>query len=138
MRAVLDTNVFVSMLISRRDTEAWLTYLWKNRYFEVVVSQTLLDELMDVLNRSHVTAKIDLHRRIALFQRFRHRAFWTPGSLDTAGTMPDPNDDFLVSAALETKASFIVTWDKALLEQGEARGVQIVTPNAFISTIIRG
>lgn len=52
--------------------------------------------------------------------------------------MPDPNDDFLVSAALETKASFIVTWDKALLEQGEARGVQIVTPNAFISTIIRG
>jgi hypothetical protein len=136
MKAVLDTNVYVSMLLSPRGAGAWLMALWREQKFEIVFSSDLYDELIAVLNRPEIAPRIDLQRKIALLRRLRYDALWTSSTVDTSGMLPDPNDDFLLSAALEVDAAFIVTWDTTLLAVGNCRGVQIATPDQFISLIV--
>ncbi len=42
-----------------------------------------------------------------------------------------------MSAALEAEAEFIVTWDSLLLDQKNCQGVKILSPDQFISLVIR-
>ncbi len=111
--------------------------LWGDRRIEGVISPDQFTELIDVVNRPQVAPRVEFQRKIALLRRLHHDAIWTPGQLDAKGLLPDPEDDFLMSAALEAGAAFIVTWDTPLLEQRNCRGVQMITPDQFISIIVR-
>ncbi len=137
MRAVIDTNVYVSMLLSQRGASAWLLALWSERRFEIVISPELFAELVEVLNRGDISSHVDRQRNLALFRRLRYDAIWTAGMVIASGELPDPGDDFLLSAALEAEAEFIVTWDASLLEHGSSQGIQIISPDHFISLIVR-
>ena len=137
MKAVIDTSVYVSMLLSPRGSGAWLMALWSDGRYEVIVSPDLFAELVQVLNRPEIKARVDPQRKFALFRRLRQDAIWTTGAVDTSGLLTDPGDDFLMSAALEENAGFLVTWDGQLIEQKVCQGVQIVSPDQFISYLIR-
>lgn len=136
MRAVIDTVVYVSYLFSHRGAGHWLMSLWRQRRFDVIISDDLHAELVEVLERPEAKPKIvDPQRRIALLRRLRQEAIWTPGLVDAAGATADPDDDMLASAALEADAEFIVTWDKELLNQASYQGVSFVTPDEFIAIV---
>jgi len=137
MNVVIDTNIYGSFLLSPRGGGAWLMYLWNERKLEVVISPDLFKELVEVLNRPEIGSEVDSHRKLALFRRLRYDAIWAAGEMATQGCLPDPDDEILVSAALETQAEFILSWDTALLKQAECQGVRIVTPDQFISLVIR-
>lgn len=137
MNIVVDTNVYVSYLLSPRGGGSWLLYLWGERKFDIVISPDLFSELVEVLNRPEIGSKVEQQRKLALFRRLRYDAIWTAGEWEAQGSLPDPEDEILVSAALETKAEFILSWDTALLNQGESRGVRIISPDQFISLVIR-
>ncbi len=110
--------------------------LWRQRRFDVIISDDLHAELVEVLERPEAKPKIvDPQRRIALLRRLRQEAIWTPGLVDAAGATADPDDDMLASAALEADAEFIVTWDKELLNQASYQGVSFVTPDEFIAIV---
>ena len=47
----------------------------------------------------------------------------------------DPNDDFLIEAALAGNAGFLVTGDKALLSLIKFRSISILEPAAFIASV---
>ncbi len=111
--------------------------LWREQRFQVIMSVDLLVELTEILQRPHIASRLDTTRQITLLSRLRHGAIWTPGTLDTSGATPDPDDDKLVSAALETGAEYIITWDSALLVQGAYNNIRIVTPEQFISIVVR-
>jgi putative PIN family toxin of toxin-antitoxin system len=137
VKAVIDACVFVSYLITPRGVGAWLLTLWSEHQFEVVTSKALYAELEKALADPDVTPRIDLYQRNALLRRLRQDADWTPGELDAKGATSDPGDDKLVSAALETGAIFVVTWDSILLDQGRYQDVRFVTPDDFISVVVR-
>ncbi|OGO62687.1 MAG: hypothetical protein A2Z45_00590 [Chloroflexi bacterium RBG_19FT_COMBO_55_16] len=111
--------------------------LWSERKFEIIISPELFAELVEVLNRHNISPHVDGQRKLALFRRLRFDAIWTAGTVIASGELPDPGDDFLLTAALEAEAEFIVTWDARLLEHGGSRGVQIISPDQFISLIVR-
>ena len=135
MKAVLDTNVFVSILIAPRGAGAWLMALWKDRQFDIVISHALFDELAEVLQRPKVARYVDNQRKLALFCRLQYDAIWTGDSIDASGALPDPEDEFLIAAALEAEAGWLVTWDKTLLAVKTFRLVQIVSPDHFIPVV---
>ena len=112
--------------------------LWKERKYSLVISPELFEELVEVLKRPEIAHRIETQRKVALFRRLRYDAIWTGGSVDASGSMPDPNDDILIEAALEANAGWIVTWDKQLLEIKRSTHVQIVNPDQFISIVVRG
>ena len=135
MRAVLDTNVLVSLLLRSGGVGAWLLSLWAAGRYEVVISQVIMDELLEILDRPHIAPRIKTDRRLALLRRLRQRAVWTLGAINIAGATPDPDDDMLVSTAMEGEATFIVTWDKALLNFGQYQDIRFVTPQEFITIL---
>jgi putative PIN family toxin of toxin-antitoxin system len=136
MRAVIDTSVYVSMLLSSRGTGTWLMALWKEERFKNVVSPALLDELVEVIDRPAVRKRLDPSRSLALLRRLRDDAIWVKGTTLAAG-LNDPQDNFLLSAALESQAEFIVTWDQVLLDQKTCQGVRIVNPDQFTSLVVQ-
>ena len=111
--------------------------LWSERKFEIIISPELFAELVEVLSRADISPHIDGQRKLALFRRLRYDAIWTAGRVVASGELPDPGDNFLLSAALEAEAEFIVTWDACLLEHGRSRGTQIISPDQLISYIVR-
>jgi predicted nucleic acid-binding protein len=111
--------------------------LWHERHFDIVCSDALLAELIAACKHPNVVSRISVDRLQALLHRLRRRAIWTPGTLDATGATPDAGDDILVSAALEAGATFIVTWDRKLVDQGNYQHVRFVTPDEFISTVVK-
>jgi putative PIN family toxin of toxin-antitoxin system len=136
VKAVIDTSIFVSTLLAPRGAGAWLMALWANKQFELVISPALEDELIEVLERSSISSRVDRQRQTALFRRLRYDAIWSPGTLNAIG-MVDPDDDILLIAALESSAEFIVTRDKKLLKQGNCQGIRIVSLDQFIAILVR-
>lgn len=56
----------------------------------------------------------------------------TEGSIAVTGVAPHQEDDKLVSCAVEGKAQFVVTGDKAFQTVGQLEGMRIISPRAFI------
>ena len=137
MKAVLDTSVYISMLLSPRGSSAWMMALWREERYELVISPELFAEFVEVSNRPAVKTRFDPQRKLALFRRLRQDALWTTGAIEAQGLLADPEDDFLMSAALEAEAEFIVTWDSLLLDQKNCQGVKLVSPDQFISLVVR-
>ena len=136
MKAVLDTSVYVSLLLSGQGVGVWLMALWKERRFTLVISPALLDELVEVLERPKIAPRIDAYHRLALFRRLRDDAMWVEDMRDVSG-LPDPEDNFLLGAALSSEADFIVTWDTLLLQMKICQGVRIITPDQLASLVNR-
>jgi hypothetical protein len=124
------------MLLSNRGVGTWLMALWKERRFEVVVSPALFDELIDVLERPKIRTRLNPQRSLALLRRLRDDAVWVEGHIKVIG-LNDAEDDFLLAAALEGEAAFIITWDQRLLDQANCQGVRIIDPDQFTSLIVR-
>ena len=78
--------------------------LWKESRYEIVISAELFAEMVEVLSRPEISRRVDPHRKLALFRRLRQEAIWTTGIVDASGSLSDPEDDFLMSAALEAFA----------------------------------
>jgi len=54
---------------------------------------------------------------------------------ELSGICDDPDDDKYIAAALEGRASHVVTGDRRFLALGEHAGVEIVTPRAFLDLL---
>ena len=60
MRVVLDANVLVSALISSRGAPGKLLDLWEKERFELVVSPSILEELIRVIGYPRIQGRYSL------------------------------------------------------------------------------
>ncbi len=137
IRAVLDVNVLVSALISPRGTPARILNLWREEAFAVMVSEPVLAELERVLSRPSFARKYGLTpaHATALLRGLRRFAIVTPGEHEVSAVAPDPDDDALLSCAVEGEADYLVAGDKGLLSLGSHEGVAIISPAAFVKAV---
>jgi putative PIN family toxin of toxin-antitoxin system len=133
-RAVLDTNVLVSALISPGGPSARLLLELRAGAFELVLSPTLLAELRDVLSRAkfepyvsppEIDAYVELIRRECIFME-------DPApSPEPLGV--DPYDEFLIDLARSARVDALVSGDKHLLD---LRGkLPAMTPRQFLESL---
>lgn len=125
LRAVLDTNVLVSALLSPNGAPVRLVNAWRAKKFELVVSPAVLEELAEVLQRNRIRRYYE-HIDEDLPQKYvgglRRFATVVPGKVQVKGVCPDPDDDKFIAAALEAGADCIVSGDEHLLRLKEYRG----------------
>jgi hypothetical protein len=57
------------------------------------------------------------------------------GTVQVSGVSKDPDDDKYLAAAVEGRASFVVTGDPHLLTFGECEGIRPVNPRAFLDLL---
>lgn len=130
MRIVLDTNVLVSALISDAKPRQLLSMVLRKQ--ELVLSREILEELAIVASEPKIEGYLrgrdlpDFLRDITSLARIvKTRSRFSV-------VREDPDDDIILRAAYDGKATYIVSGDKHLLSLGEFRRTRIVTVDEMI------
>ena len=132
LRAVLDTNVIVSGLISPSGPPAELLDHWRDGAFEAVACGALLSEVAAVTLRPRLASRIAPDDRNEILDFMVSRSRFVPDSPPTAAVQADPDDDYLVTLA-STWGAALVTGDRHLLDLPGMPA--IMRPSAFLRLV---
>ena len=137
LRAVLDANVFVSAAVHPggppgRIIERFL----RTAAFALVLSPAIVEEVLRALAYPKVRRYVRRDLDPALwFEDLVVLAELVPGAYQLSGVSQDPDDDKYLAAAVEGRATFVVTGDPHLVAVGEYDGIRIVSPRAFLDLL---
>ena len=137
IRAVLDTNTLVSAVINIESSVASEIYQnFKEKHFLLVISPQILAEIYDVLHRDKV---MKFHHRSTeelqeVINELTSISYVVPGKTKVM-VVRDPDDNKIVSAALEGQVDYIVSRDRDLLDLKEYKRIEIITPEEFMGVL---
>jgi len=134
-RIVIDTNVFVAALRSRRGRSNRLMSLVGTNRFETVISVPLILEYEDVALRqidSLVYSASEI-REIIDFLCWASEAraiyyLWRP-------FLPDPKDDLVLEVAVAGRCDTIVTFNRRDFRGSEQFGLRVQNPSEFLQEL---
>ena len=140
IRAVFDTNVFISALFNPKRPPAQVLELVLQGKIKLIISPQLIGEIERVLTYPKVrkllkkrkAAPGDLGEGLAKILKL---AVLTPGNLNVEAIPDDPADDMVLACAQEGQADFIVSGDHHLLDLNAYQGIKIVSPAEFLMII---
>lgn len=137
MRVVVDTNVFVSALISPRGTPAQI--LAHEFPFELITSEEILGELNRVLHYDRIQKRYNLNEEIisGYLSTIRKDSQVVEITSQVTVIEKDPSDNKFLACALEAKADYIVSGDPHLTELETFEGIPVVIPRAFLELLER-
>jgi putative PIN family toxin of toxin-antitoxin system len=129
MKTVIDTNVFVSSFFGGPPRR--IINLWKEEQLILCLSEAILDEYIEVLQRIGLREQDELKELLALFARgFNLRFCRKTPRLKIVEE--DPGDDKFIECAVALKAEVIITGDRALRAIDEYQDIKILTPQQFL------
>ena len=131
MRVVIDTNAWISRLLLADSVAARAVDKAMAR-FEVVVSEASVDELADVLSRKKFDRYVSLQDREEFLRRLLQVTTMVP-VLSEITDCRDPKDNRFLALALDSQSDCIVSGDDDLLALNPWRGIEIVSPSAFLA-----
>ncbi len=133
MRLVIDTNIFISALISGMSLPAHLILLWREGRFDLLTSTDQLDELMRVTRYPKIRERLTPALAGRLINEVRDLATIVT-NLPFVTVSPDPHDNYLLAIASAGNADFLLTGDKRdLLELRLFEGTKIATVRDFLA-----
>ena len=137
LRAVLDTNVLVSGLISDYSPPRQLVDAWLNGQYILVTSLYQVEELNHVLAYPRIASRLRLSDAEVglILAALLSQGQVVPGALQLPGVTRDPKDDPLVACAVEGAADYRVSGDRDLLDLGETEKIRMVTPRQFLEIL---
>jgi putative PIN family toxin of toxin-antitoxin system len=130
MRAVADTNVFISGLMFGGLPGRFLD-LALGRRFTLVISKALLDELDDKLRGKFAVSDGDA---LAIRAKREENATVVDPNFELNAVHDDPDDNRVLECAIAGKGDSIVSGDRHLLRLGSFEGIAIVTVRQFLET----
>lgn len=136
MRAVLDTNIFLSALLSGTGPPARIVAAWQAARFELITSHEQIAEVKRAARYEKVRAFISRGAAGGLVNSLKATELLL-ARLPRAGQSPDPGDDYLLAMASAADAEYLVTGDKALLSLAQLAETRIVTPRRFLAVLSR-
>jgi putative PIN family toxin of toxin-antitoxin system len=133
-RAVLDTNVLVSALISPGGGSARLLLELRSGAFELIVSPLLLAELREVLRRDKFRRYVSEAEAGAYVELIRSESIIHADPAPSPEQLSaDPDDEYLIGLARDAQADALVTGDAYLLELRAI--IPVMTPTEFLETL---
>jgi len=140
IKAVIDTNLFISAVMSAHGSPHRVLRALQDRTFLLVLSGQQLAELREVFTRPRLIARFTLPQEQvdALFVLFETDA----EIVHLVGSLPlhvrDPKDDRILATAIDGHADYLVTGDNDLLVlAGDQRlgSLRIVTAAEFLAAL---
>ena len=132
LRAVFDTNVFVSAALSRSPTSPTreLFRRWLAGEFVLVVSQALTAEVIEKL----LQHQIELNQVTELIASLERLAEWVkvPPEDVLSVIAADPDDDVILACGVIGKADYLVTYPHFDILNGEYHGIKITRALPFL------
>ena len=127
MRIVLDTNIFVSALITKGTPPDQLYQAWLRNEVDLVTSVAQIAEITDVLARPKLRKIVDPNEAAQMVSAIHLRAI-VIDAMPVSKRSPDPKDDIILATAVAGQAALLVTGDKRhILALGTVEGIPIRT-----------
>ena len=135
-QVVVDTNVLVAALRSRKGASYKLLSLVDARKFTINVSVPLMLEYEDAAKRNTIISVFlnseeidDILDYVCTVANKRKIFFlWRP-------YLKDPKDDFVLELAVEAQCDYIITYNKEDFVDIERFGIKTLTPKEFLQLI---
>ena len=136
-RLVIDTNVFVSGLISGAGSPAQILKAIDDKKVIHLVSDPIVEEYLRVLNypqiRNFKKITDEFVADIAAYLVYQTERVELVSSLKLS---PDSDDDVFLETAVDGRANWLVTNDKAdLLSLGAVEGIPIVSAREAVTRL---
>jgi len=134
MKIVIDTNVLVAALRSRRGASFKLLSSLPNDKFSIFISVPLVLEYEDALMRLESTAitEQDIRNFVDFLCEIGHHQeiffLWRP-------FLPDPSDDHVLEVAVAAGCDAIVTYNKRDFRSIGRFGLRVIDPRELLSEI---
>ena len=128
-RLVIDTNIFISALISPAGLPARILESIRHNKTVHLVSDPVVEEYLRVLNYPRIR-KFKNITDLSIAQITAYLVYDTERVelVSTIGMSPDPDDDMFLATAIDGRATLIITGDKIdLLSLGTVKGIPIVS-----------
>jgi putative PIN family toxin of toxin-antitoxin system len=132
---VMDSNVFISALRSKRGPSFRLLSLIGSGKFDISLSVPLVLEYEQVARRSrwrnkpawsHVSSILDYLCEAG--RQHKIHFLWRPQERD-------PKDDMVLEVAVAGQCDCIVTYNKRDFTEAKSFGIELLTPKEFLKTI---
>lgn len=123
-RVILDTNLWISYLISSRLIK--IDLLLKNGKVSLIFSEESLREFVEVASRPKFRkyfSEDDINELLALFDYYAELVEVT----SVVDICRDPKDNFLLALAKDSQADYLVTGDADLLVLEQFETTRIIT-----------
>lgn len=135
MRVVLDTNIFISALLSPFSHPGAIYRDWRLKRFELVTSEWQIAELQRVSRYPRIATRIPPHEIGIVVNSMRKVVYTSP--IPRKHTCTDPDDAYLLDLADISAADFLITGDQraGLLSRKRVARASILSAKAFAAAL---
>ena len=135
MNVVIDTNVWISALISKNGASREIIKLALLEEIVPQIGTALFLEYEDVTKREKITAlcALSLKEQEELLQAFLSTCKWNEIFYLWRPNLNDKDDDFLIQLAVASNSRVIITENQKDLKSGELHfDFEVLTPKEFL------
>lgn len=135
LRAVFDTNVFVSASLSKNANSPTRELLerWKKKEFTLVICDQIAKEMIGKLTERRVPDE-EITEQVSALASAAEWAVVPEEKIEAL--ISDPDDNVVVACAVEGGANYLVTYDPHFDSlNGEYRGIKIVKAIPFLEVL---
>lgn len=129
-RVVIDTNVFVSSFFGGLPRE--IINLWKGGKLTLCLSQEIIDEYLEVLNRLGLNDRKEIEQLTRLFAE-GWNVLYTAKTPRLQVIEADPDDDKFLECAVALQSKLIISGDRHLKDLKKYIDIEILSPREFIN-----
>ena len=129
LKVVIDTNVFISSFFGGIPRE--IINYWKNGKITLCLSQKIIEEYIEVLNKLGLKDKNEIQNLTKLFAE-SYNSIFTAKTPSLKVVEEDPDDNKFIECAVALDSKIIISGDKHLKNIKKYIDIEIVSPKEFI------
>jgi len=134
LRAVIDTNLFISGIFGKESLSVKLQDLWIEQEFELATSMEIIKEVSRVLQYPRIKQRF--HPKEKTIKRFFNlifrKAIITKDLYKAYKIVDDPTDNKFLACALEAEADYIISRDPHIRNLKHFHGIKIIDVKGFL------
>lgn len=136
MKITIDTNIFVSSLLTPKSNNGKIIKFWQNGKFDICLSEPLLTEIARVLNYPKIKKHLQLDdseiKNYISFLRFY--AHFVDIKNVKAVVPKDRKDDHVLATFLASNSDYLISGDDDLLSLKTK--YKIISPREFVEKFL--
>ncbi|MGL5865182.1 MAG: putative toxin-antitoxin system toxin component, PIN family [Dermatophilaceae bacterium] len=133
-RVVVDPNVFISATITPNEALGPIIGLIDDGTLAPVVTQHLVDEVVDVLGRPKLSRYVKPGAGAVFEEQMRRLGEWHADIVDPPSVTRDTKDDYLIALTLSARAEAITSGDEDL-HTAKDLGVTVLTLRELLTRL---
>ena len=130
LKVVIDTNVFISSFFGGIPRE--VIDFWKSGKITLCLSQEIVEEYIEVLNRLGLKDKKEIQKLTRLFAE-SYNSIFTIATPNLNIVEDDPDDNKFIECAVALDSKIIISGDKHLKSIKKYIDIHIMSPKEFVA-----